>query len=156
MPSLYCRETSFVMCRHLSFLVTQGRKSHCYYKHWDWWDFCYNYWNCLQSVNSSLTFRWKTTLEKSVGRLLLVKSSLGDFFCFIHSFGTVPASWRWGDGELERELELFGVCLYKNAKCSSILLYMYRTFSIYWANELRFGRKLKEINFPVIHFLLSS
>lgn len=54
-------------------------------------------------MKSSLTFRWKTTLEQSVGPLLLVKSSLGDFFCFIHSFGTVPASWRWGDGELERE-----------------------------------------------------
>lgn len=68
-----------------------------------------------KEVKSSLTCKWKIILEKHTGHVLPVKSSLGDpFFCFIHSFVTVPASQRQGHGKLKRAVELFGVCLHKN------------------------------------------
>lgn len=68
-----------------------------------------------KEVKSSLTCKWKTILEKHTGPVLPVKSSLGDpFFCFIHSFVTVPASQRQGHGKLESSVELFGICLHKN------------------------------------------
>lgn len=42
-------------------------------------------------------------------------SPLGEVsLLFVHSFRTVPASQRQGYGKLEREVKLFGVCLYKN------------------------------------------
>lgn len=92
----YCRETCVVMRGDQSFLITQRKKHYCYCKHWDWWDFCYDYLNCLQPVESSLTCQGRTTLEKHVELVLPVKSSLGGLFCFVRSSGTTPASWRQG------------------------------------------------------------